>query len=119
MLDALSQCAPPRDRSTEKLADEARGQDETRASGVAEVAQDPIDDAVVPYIEVGGPRSAIDASPDVLAAGRSLPPSIAISLKPSPPPIVAQPATAADEACPAETFSIWCSWTLRSGMKTA
>ena len=74
---------------------------------------DPQDEVIAPFIEVGGPRSAIDGSPDVLAAP---PPRLApmqLHSKPATDP------TAADECVPAGMVSIWCSWTLRPGMKVA
>jgi hypothetical protein len=63
-------------------------------------------DPAIPFIEVGGPRSSMEASPDVLAA-------------PGPSPLVpATPEVEPDEAAPA-VVSIWCSWTLRPGVKRA
>jgi hypothetical protein len=61
----------------------------------------------VPFIEVGGPRSAIDGSPEVLAVS---PPSRGVP--------VARTAALAD-GTPREApgmVSIWCSWTLRPGV---
>lgn len=66
-----------------------------------EPAQDNDFDETVPYIEVGGPRKVIDASPDVLAvavpAYRGPTPVIApmpmVEVKPTPPPERPAPST--------------------------
>jgi hypothetical protein len=58
----------------------------------------------IPFIEVGGPRSTIDASPEVLAA---------------PAPGWPVPAKAEPEGAAPEVVSIWCSWTIRPGTSVA
>lgn len=66
------------------------------------------EDKSAPFIEVGGPRSQVDASPEVLAfpATRSAPPS-------------AKPVADDENLDVGGTSEIWCSWTLRPGMKAA
>ena len=65
------------------------------------------EDESAPFIEVGGPRSQVDASPEVLAFPASR----------TPP---AAPKAPDDEALDVGgTSEIWCSWTLRPGMKIA
>lgn len=54
----------------------------------------------IPFIEVGGPRSAMEASPEVLAA-------------PAPPVRGVKPTSGA--SADPEVVSIWCSWTIRMG----
>ena len=69
----------------------------------------------VSYIEVGGPRSVIDASPDVLAATPKPRPKPSPEKAPSPPNAETKPAVTLDEI--AGTIAIWCSWTLRGGAR--
>ena len=108
MLDALNRthAAPPPAAAPSPLPDPAP--DLT----VVDAVECPAEEAdgetvpVIPFIEVGGPRSTIEASPDVLAA---------------PGPAAVAPATPdvePDNAAPA-VVSIWCSWTLRPGVKRA
>jgi hypothetical protein len=77
----------------------------------AELIADPVDESdaggCVSFIEVGGARSAIDGSPDVLAA--PVPRSVAVA--PGKKPAVEE------EISSAGMVSIWCSWTLRPGVK--
>lgn len=65
------------------------------------------------FIEVGGPRHLVEASPDVIplpAAHAAAPPKI----KQPEPPVVED-----DEDETVGTVSIYCSWTLRRGLKQA
>jgi len=71
---------------------------------------EPDEDESAPFIEVGGPRSQVDASPEVLAFPASR----------RPPHLDEPPAAADDDALAlGGTSEIWCSWTLRPGMKMA
>ena len=66
----------------------------------------------IPFIEVGGPRSVVDASADVLASA----PAIASAAE----PIKAMKETDHEEVAvfPIEgSLRIWCSWTVRKGIK--
>jgi hypothetical protein len=70
------------------------------------------DELDVSFIEVGGPRSTIDASPDVLAAKLPVPPSLKAASESAEVPAsldLIEPSSCG-------TVSIWCSWNLRSGM---
>ena len=69
---------------------------------------------LVPYIEVGGPKSVIDASPDVLAATPK-PRANPSSEKSSTSDAESKPAFSPEET--AATIAIWCSWTLRGGAR--
>ncbi len=104
MLDALNRTpsqpppAPPRPVPEEIPVVDA-----------VECPAEPEEEAGVPFIEVGGSRSAIDGSPEVLAAPASRP----VPVEPERKPV-------ADEEClPVGMVSIWCSWTLRPGMKVS
>lgn len=80
---------------------------ECPAEATEEPAEEREAEANVPFIEVGGSRSAIDASPDVLAA-------------PSPRRALVEPVNkpaAEEETMSVGMVSIWCSWTLRPGVK--
>jgi hypothetical protein len=74
------------------------------AMPVVEAVECP-DEPDVPFIEVGGPRSTLEASPEVLA----VPMPQSVRQEPKPPP--------EDECVPTGMVSIWCSCTLRPGVK--
>jgi hypothetical protein len=79
----------------------------------AEKATDADNPTPVPFIEVGGPRTVIDASPDVLAAK---PPLAALLGRPK---MESQSEGVSDgkDLNDLGMVSICCSWTLRAGMR--
>jgi hypothetical protein len=65
----------------------------------------------IPFIEVGGPRSVVDASADVLASA----PTKAAS---EPIKMMAEAHQEETTELPMEgSLRIWCSWTIRKGVK--
>lgn len=75
------------------------------------------ENATIPFIEVGGPRSELVASPDVLAALPSQ-----AGLGPSPPQPAAPCPPSVPEAAITDvqgTIALWCSWTIRPGVLAA
>jgi hypothetical protein len=115
MLETLTRADTRKERSAEPIlpiaGKIAQPEPQPEAAPAPETA--PAVEEHVPFIEVGGPRSLVDASADVLAA--------------APPPLAAgsQPIkhiidTDQEEGAPpqiAGTIGIWCSWTLRKGIK--
>src|SRR5262245_9237925 len=105
MLEALSRATPP-ERPAERVVPMIRKIGAAAPEKIADT--EPAAEEQLPFIEVGGPRSVVDASADVLAA-----------------------VPAAAEAGPSEiresddnegliapgTIAIWCSWTLRPGIR--
>jgi hypothetical protein len=111
MLEALSRPDARKERSPEPIIPIAGKIAEPEPAPAAETEPAAVEEQV-PFIEVGGPRSLIDASADVLAAG----PPTASPSEPRPQVMHTDPE---DGAAPRieGTVAIWCSWTLRKGIK--
>jgi hypothetical protein len=120
MLNALNQGegkrTPPKETAERRKVEDP---EPVRAEAVEpEPAdlEDCADDATVPFIEVGGPRHLVHASPDVIPLPRpGQPEVIGIPQPKQPEPLAVEDG---DEE-PAGTVSIYCSWTLRRGLKQA
>lgn len=119
MLQALNQGESK--RTPPKETAERRKVEEPEPACAEAVEPEPAElaecteDASVPFIEVGGPRHLVLASPDVIPLPRPFQPEAVGARedkKPAPPSVE-------DDEEPAGTVSIYCSWTLRRGLKQA
>lgn len=114
MLEALGRSTPRPDPPVERVI--AMVPKTSEPVPVKGADSEPVPEEQLPFIEVGGPRSVVDASADVLATAPATPAT-------SPLPEVARPETTgddqADDALMAGTIAIWCSWTLRPGIRRA
>jgi len=115
MLETLTRADTRKERSAEPILPIAGkiAEPEPQPEPAAGPEVEPAVEVQVPFIEVGGPRSLVDASADVLAAG---PPPLAAASEPVKQVI----RTDQEDGAPlqiAGTIAIWCSWTLRKGIK--
>jgi hypothetical protein len=108
MLETLTRADTRKERSAEPILPIAGkiAEPEPQPEPAPAPEHEPAVEEQIPFIEVGGPRSLVHASADVLAA--------------APPPSAAAPERIKEEetASPIPgTIGIWCSWTLRHGIK--
>ena len=120
MLNALNQSEGK--RTAPKETAERRKVEEPEPTRAEAVEPEPADledcaeDACVPFIEVGGPRHLVHASPDVIPMPRPVQAEkLGIPQEKQPEP----PSLEDGDEEPAGTVSIYCSWTLRRGLKQA
>jgi hypothetical protein len=111
MLEALSRPDARKERPTEPIISIASKIAEPEPAPPAESEPAAVEEQV-PFIEVGGPRSLINASAEVLAARPPM-------ASPSEPLPHVMDTDQEDGAAPriGGTVAIWCSWTLRKGIK--
>jgi hypothetical protein len=114
MLETLTRADTRKERSAEPILPIAGkiAEPEPQPELAPAPETEPAVEEQIPFIEVGGPRSRVDASADVLAAA---PPPSAAASKP-----IKVIDTNQEEEGPSQiagTIGIWCSWTLRQGIK--
>jgi hypothetical protein len=119
MLEVLG-AAKTRPEPPAEAAGDPAGERQAFAAAASDAAGsgDSRDESAVSYIEVGGPRSVVDASPDVLASAPAASrPAGSVSPRPSVSSALATPIGDDDTAAITAPIAIWCSWTLRPGIK--
>ena len=107
MLEVLNRTTTPPEEKKEPASPSPTGAEQAEAD-------DGEDEVGVSFIEVGGPRSQINASADVLAA---TPARSSSAVKAPPIPADPEPQPQTEEGGVIPTISIWCSWTIRPGVK--
>src|SRR5262249_6046004 len=109
MLEAFGRATPRSDPPVERVIPLVRKIGEPAPVKAAD--SEPASEEQLPFIEVGGPRSVVDASADVLASAQTTPPSSQVA------PLETTGNDQEDDALAAGTITIWCSWTIRPGIR--
>ena len=98
MLEAL--------RKSDRTRPQTERSDRAEAPVAARAATESEAEETIPFIEVGGPRNLLEASPDVLACPSSRSEPV---VEPAGRPPVPSPSSAAPASL---TMSLFCSWNL-------